>query len=380
MPPINFRPVEKRHFTDEGIAEFQNMWREVVQQVNNLTGVNGPIQLLNHIDLGGNRVMNVGAPPAGVTTDALSQQSADPKYSTAVQQKHMEALGVKMLQTTRRLGDGTQQHKISSDLNQQGSIPPTLSGPTSYTSTATSITVTYPATIQYSDQSVISIPPVSLVVTGLTAGNYFMYPYYDTSLGLGQLVADSTNGVGVPPCLFSALNINAAQTQNGDGHVPLSNGAVAVTVVASGGGSGGGSGCIRTGMMIRSKTRGVIPIDAVIIGEEIQSRSGWTMVRQKRIGRDTVFIRLMLSNGESLQVTATHPLALFSGEDKPAGELCLGDLLTMVDEREQPLQILELSVVQHSGGTVLLSCEPHHDYMVGSSTPCVVAHNAVPLK
>src|SRR5574337_855181 len=45
MPRINFRQIETRHFTAEGIAEFQNMWREVIDNINALQGANGPIKL-----------------------------------------------------------------------------------------------------------------------------------------------------------------------------------------------------------------------------------------------------------------------------------------------------------------------------------------------
>src|SRR5271154_83385 len=165
--PINFRQIQARHLTPEGLPELQDMWREVVQAINANQGVNGPATMLNNLDMKGNAIINLGAPPKNVTSAALSQASADPMYSTVVQRTAMEAVGSQMLQTTRRLNDGTQQHLISSDLNTQGSIPPSnITGTLAYTSTTTSITWTWTSIIlQLADLSYIGVQNGTLVVT-----------------------------------------------------------------------------------------------------------------------------------------------------------------------------------------------------------------------
>lgn len=242
MPPINFRPIKLEHFTPEGISEFQDMWRELIQQVNISQGVHGPIPVYNHIDLQGNRVMNVGTPPAGTTTDALSQKAADPMYSTSTQQAAMEAVGAKMLQTTRRLNDGTQQHRISTDLNTQGSVPPSnITGTLSWTTVAgVSITWTWTSIIvQYADLSSIAIPNGTLIVPGLANAQYDFFPYYDTRLGILSFVTDSVNGVGAPqiaiPSGIAAATTAAGQQQNADGRIALTATASGAQVTINGG-------------------------------------------------------------------------------------------------------------------------------------------------
>lgn len=362
---------------DPTLAELNDRLRTLTTNINVLYGFHGPIPLANHVNLNGNRIINVGTPTS--PTDALSQTSADPMYSTAVQRKAMEAVGSQMLQTTRRLNDGSQQHAVSSDLNLQGAIPPTITGQTVITSTASTITVAFPTQIQYGDLSIIAIPNAPITVTGV-AGSGYVYPYYDTVLGVGTLVTDSVNATGVPPVLFALQNATAAQVQNADGHVPLSNGGISVTVAGGGGGGGrgGGSGCIRAGMVVETQSRGVISIEAVYIGDMIRARTGWTCVKGRRVGDYNVFVRVSTSNGECVDVTPTHPICLFPGGQKEAGELNLGDVLC--GPEGIPLQILSLLTVHDTAPIVLLSCDPTHEYLVGRFNPTIVAHNQIPLK
>ena len=240
MPRINFRPITAKHLTPEGLAELNDMWREVVNQVNISQGVHGPIPVYDHIDLRGNRVINSGqAKNAG---DLLNQHAADPLYSTATQQAAMEAVGAKMLQTTRRLNDGTQQHKISTDLNTQGSVPPSnITGTLHWTTVVgTSITWTWTSIIvQYADLSSIAIPNGSLTVPGLANVQYDFFPYYDTRLGILSFVVDSVNGVGAPPIAIpsglAAATTAAGQQQNADGRIALTASASGAQVTINGG-------------------------------------------------------------------------------------------------------------------------------------------------
>lgn len=382
MPPLVHQDLLPRDLdpkVDSTLAEINRRFRELYNALNVQAGFHGPVTFFNHINLNGNRIMNVGAPKNA--SDALSQTAADPLYSTPVQQAAMEAVGARMLQTTRRLNDGTQQHKISSDLNLQGSIPPILTGLTNFTSTSTTLTFTFPTSIQYGDQSIVAIPNVPLTVTGLTNSTaYKLYPYYDTVLGIGTFVADSVNAVGVPPIAFppaasSTVLGNAAQLQNGDGRVALSSGAITATTGMSGGGGGSGGGCIRAGMVVETQERSIVPIEAVFVGDMIRARKGWTRVMARRSGTSAVFIRLETSNGEGVDVTPTHPICLFSGGEKDAGELTLGDVLCGAEG--VPLQIMSLLTVEESGPIVLLSCNPTHEYLVGKFNPSIVAHNII---
>jgi hypothetical protein len=131
-------------------------------------------------------------------------------------------------------------------------------------------------------------------------------------------------------------------------------------------------------MVVESQERGVIPIETTYIGDMIRSRSGWTRVTGRRTGASGVFVRLAMSNGEAVDVTPTHPVCLFSGGQKDAGELSLGDVLC--GPEGIPLQILSLLTVQESDPIVLLSCDPTHEYLVGKLNPTIVAHNQIPIK
>jgi hypothetical protein len=247
MPPINFRQLKPKHLTPEGYPEFADMWREAIAAINALQGVNGPAKLLANLDMNGNSIVNLGAPPAGVTTAALSQATADPMYSTSVQQAAMEIVGTKMLQTTRRLNDGTQQHTISSDLNTQGSGPPSnITGTLAYTTVAgSSITWTWTSIIiQLADLSYIGVQNGTLTVTGLSNVAYNFYPYYDTQLGILSFVASNASGNGVPPIAYltgmsyAAINTAAAQQQTADGRISLTAGAFLATINGTGGSAG----------------------------------------------------------------------------------------------------------------------------------------------
>jgi hypothetical protein len=236
--PINFRPLQKRHLTPEGYAEFADMWRELVQAVNANQGVNGQAMMLSDLDMRGNNIVNLGTPAKGNTSSALSQATADPMYSTSVQQSAMEIVGTKMLQTTRRLNDGTQQHQISSDLNTQGSIPPSnITGTLAYTSTTTTIVWTWTSIIlQLADLSYIGVKNGTLTVTGLVnATGYSFYPYYDSTLGILTFVADNVSAIGVPPIAFpSTGNTAASQAQTKDGRISLTAGNYVATTGMSG--------------------------------------------------------------------------------------------------------------------------------------------------
>lgn len=379
MPPLNYRNLLPRDLDptqDPTLSEVNARLKELYDGVNLALGYRGPVPIANHLNLQGNRIMNVGAPQAA--TDVLTTTSANPLYSTATVQAQLEATGNTILQTTRRLNSASQQQTISSDLNLQGSIPPTITGTTNYTSTSTSVTISFPTQIQYGDLSIIAIPNAPVTITGLAGGAYLIYPYFDTKLGVGTLVVDSVNGSGAPPALFStALSTsilqNAAQLQNSDGHVALSSSGIPVTVTGGGHGGGGGGGCIRAGMVIETRERGVIPIETVYIGDIIRARKGWTRVIGWKIGNAGVFIRLALSNGEGVDVTPTHPICLFNGGHKEAGELTLADVLCGAGEAA--LQILSLLTVEESSPIVLLSCDPTHEYLVGRFNPTLVAHN-----
>jgi hypothetical protein len=238
--PVSFIPVTPQDLdakSDPSLGSLNAKLAPLYRLANYLLGASGPVTLLADVNMNGNSVRNIGAPVTAA--DALSQNTADPMYSTSTQQAAMEAIGTKMLQTTRRLNDGTQQHTISSDLNVQGSIPPTnITGTLAFTTSATSILFAWTSiVIQLSDGSYKAIKNSSLNVTGLAGSTQFtFYPYYDTKLGLLTFVADNVNATGVPPVAFASAGYSpAAQAQTSDTRIALTSGGFQVT---TGGASG----------------------------------------------------------------------------------------------------------------------------------------------
>lgn len=244
MPPLIYRDLLARDLdpkSDPSLAELNQRLKELYTHANMMAGYLGTTTINGDLNLNGNRIMNVGA--AQKSTDVLTQDSANPIYATTVQQSKMEALGTNMLQTTRRLNDGTQQHTVSSDLNTQGSIPPSnVTGALAGTNTTTTITWTWTGIIiQLADLSYKAIKNGSLTVTGLTNGDtYYFYPYYDTKRGILSFVADSVNGSGAPPIAFVSTNPTPLplelQQQTADTRIALTvNSTDAAVVTGSGG-------------------------------------------------------------------------------------------------------------------------------------------------
>jgi hypothetical protein len=385
IPAINFDPCTPDDLDakkDPSLANLNRKFQQLVDGINGLIGVHGPIALANNIDMGGNRIVNMGA--ATDVGDALNQTSADPLYGKDVQKANMEAVGDAMLQTSRRLNDGGQQHLVSSDLNSQGSIPPTLNDGLNYTSTTTSITWTWNnLVIQFGDLSQTEVPDGSLAVTGLSPGvTYYFYPYYDTNIGRLLFVPGAAQGS--PSVSYTIQNTVAAAKQNADGNVPLSIGGMqGVTPNAgTGGGTGGGSGCHWAGMLVESRTRGCVAQKHIKVGEVIRSESGWTRVVRKQTGSARHWIRIALSNGEELRATPTDPVALYEGVDKQAGDLTLRDLMAGVeDNRRIPLQITRLEPLVQDDETVLITVDDEdHRYLCGLLKARVIARNFVPKK
>ena len=135
---------------------FQQHYQQLIDTVNTLCGHNGTIQLANHLDLDGNKVMNIGAPEA--PTDALSSGVALKSYSATALKPQLESTGPTPLTTYRQLNSTSQREVASSYLNallstapRSNTINPIFSG--------SSNVVTIPASIfKFADGSSVSYP------------------------------------------------------------------------------------------------------------------------------------------------------------------------------------------------------------------------------
>ncbi len=311
--------------------------------------------------------------------------------------------GVNAIGTTNKLSldsaitDGAEFARVSSDaltLNAidpskpgilaKGSIPPTWNASFTYTSAPTTVTWSWSSfTVYRADGTTTAIPNGSLVVTGLTAGtSYFFYPYWDESAAALNWVA---GGSGTPANAQSAKTNLAAQQQSLQARIPLSQGAVvaATPLSGSGGGSGGGSGnCIRQGMLVVERDRGTIPIDTCKVGDRIlgpgnggigpQGKSAWTRIVRIEILPADTFIRLHLSNYETLDVTPHHIFTLADGSPMRAERLCLADILV---GRFANVTLQKIEVIREESKKVTISCAPIHEFYAGKNSASILTHN-----
>jgi hypothetical protein len=84
------------------------------------------------------------------------------------------------------------------------------------------------------------------------------------------------------------------------------------------------------------------------------------------------FIRLHLSNAETLDVTPHHIFTLADGSPMRAERLCLSDILV---GRFGRLTLSKIEAVVEAGHKVLVSCEPSHQFFAGKHSASVLTHN-----
>ncbi|HEV2490942.1 MAG TPA: hypothetical protein VGT03_14140 [Candidatus Acidoferrales bacterium] len=257
----------------------------------------------------------------------------------------------------------------------KGSMPPTWSGAFTYASTTSSITWSWSGLVIYrADGTTTAIVNGSLAITGLTpATTYYFYPYWDDA---ALALAWVAGGAGNPANAQTAKTIAAAQQQALQGRIPLSAGAIAAATTASGtgGGSGGGSGsCVRAGMLVVSQDRGIIDIEKLRVGEIILGREEcWTRVARHEVHPADMFVRLHLSNLDSLDVTPQHVFTLADGAPVRAERLCLSDILV---GRQGNLTLKQIEVVVEDGAKVIVTCEPEPEFYAGRVSASVLTHN-----
>ncbi|MFZ0641216.1 MAG: Hint domain-containing protein [Candidatus Acidiferrales bacterium] len=283
--------------------------------------------------------------------------------------------------------DGTDFARVSTDaltsndvdptkpgVLMKGSVPPTWSGAFTYTSTTSSITWSWSSlTIFRADGTTTQIANGSLTVTSLaTATTYFFYPYWDeTQLALAFVAG----GAGNPANAQTAKTIAAAQQQALQGLIPLSAGAMTAATTASGtgGGSGGGSGsCVRAGMNVLTKDRGMVEIQLLRVGDRIRGRETWTQVVRHEVHPADSFVRLTLSNDDVLDVTPHHIFTLADEAPVRAERLCLGDILV---GSHGWLTLKKIEVIVEEGAKVIVTCEPDHEFFAGRVAASVLTHN-----
>jgi hypothetical protein len=262
-----------------------------------------------------------------------------------------------------------------------GSSAPTWSGLFVYATTTTTISLYWdgthasqPISVYGSDGSIIQKLSGSITVTGLTnATPYYFYPYYDKVRSVLGWAGSTVGGVGNPPYALTAKSNAAAAVQGAVGFSPLSVGGMTITTGAGGSGSVGGSGtCLREGMLVDCKERGIVPVETCTVGDHIQGYHDWTKIVKLVTIPCGTFIRVTVPGGNFVEVTPSHPFTLPTGRHKEAQDLSLSDVLIGTPTY---FPIEQLTVVTIQSRKVSLSCLPEHEFFSGGKVPNILTHN-----
>ena len=115
--------LKKSDLDDDNLTLLNQILANFSKGLNDATGINGPIKLANHIDLGGNSIQNVGAPES--PTDAIPNSYANDTYGAKALAPAFNALGKQVMQTYRQLSNPDQREQYSSFLNKILNTAPT---------------------------------------------------------------------------------------------------------------------------------------------------------------------------------------------------------------------------------------------------------------
>jgi hypothetical protein len=263
----------------------------------------------------------------------------------------------------------------------KGSTPSSLTSGFTYTSTTTSVTISWSGlTIYRADGTTTAITNSSVLITGLTASTtYRIYPYFDDTVSALSFV---TGGVGSPAICQTAGSNTISQAQNLQSRVPLSASSgftVATPASGSSGGSGGGSGnCLHESMLIETN-RGIVKSIDSEIGDLIRCEHGWETIEAKKVMPAEIWVCVQLTDDSEIIVTPSHPFTLPAGSDsamKRAADLSLADFLITT---KGVGTIKKIEVLEMKGQKVSITTGgPSHAFFAGKDSPSILAHNFLP--
>ena len=334
---------------------------------------------------------------AGVTT--INGHTAVAIVSGVLQQIPISTLGSTTTTPTQdNLNDGTTYNRVLATaltsnavdttkagvLAADGCFPSSIVGTTAaifaYTSTTTSVTITWSAiTVFFANGSTRSIGTGNKTITGLTASTtYYYYPYFSNG-GSSVIFVATTGSSGSPGILYTPQSPGAAQLMNLQIVTAMATSGIPVITPSSGsgGGSGGGSGlCVRSTMLVKCKERGIVSVREIHVGDHILGRTGWTEVMAHKVVPQKHFIKLSTTEG-SVQLTPTHHITTMDERSVPVANITLMDFLI---SREGYAQIKTIELVEDPlGRKVVLTCEPEHTFFAGAERPSILVSNSVPI-
>jgi hypothetical protein len=217
--PSQINQVPKLSLSNMDAVFVQN-YSQLVDAVNGLLGFNGEIPVQNHINMNGNRLMNVAAPAAA--DDAITQSVADQSYSASALQPKLQSGGSNPLTTYRILNSGSQREAQSSFLNDLfSSVPNANAIFPMVTNGSGDVTVSIPASLlTFADGSsvmlqartdILSVPAQYAISAISCTGNVVSVTCAASGLVAGQ-VATIT---GVTPSSFNGTFVLTSSTGGG---------------------------------------------------------------------------------------------------------------------------------------------------------------------
>ena len=265
-----------------------------------------------------------------------------------------------------------------------GSLPAAYSGAISYSSSSTAITWSWPIQVRRTDkaQTVVDLNG-SQACTGLNSATaYNHYPFLDDGNG-GVFDMVRTGGVGVPSWAHVGTNQAWTQEQSRADHLPLSNAPVQASTSLSGTSSGTGGGdpvCPRRRTLVEERTRGVIPVEQLRVGDYILGPAGWRRVVKIVVRDNDTWVHVNFGVDEQ-DVTPGHRFRTVEGACAKSGEM---GLETMIGMRDGGVAFPQQIAVKHElDQAYSISLEDDEElgelayiYYAGMKAPVIENHNA----
>lgn len=248
-------------------------------------------------------------------------------------------------------------------VNPLGSIPPgTCDVSFSYTSTTTTVTVSWTAgTLYRTDGTTTAIASGSQQITGLTASTtYYHGIYYDEVAGTIKLISGN-GGVGTPAMAYTTKPAAASAAMIANG-VSTFGWFTSATPASGSGGGGGSTGCCLHGEQEIELANGhLIQARDLAVDDYITGPLGPIRVVQLKSERWKEWYRVLLSDDTTLLVAGDHRFMDPAGEQIQAKELRVQQV---VQARNCYVSIVRVEVARMVADKISIEVEAPHVYFV----------------
>jgi hypothetical protein len=219
-PPVPPNQLPKPLFgPNDGVSAALQAWlSQVADTVNTHSGYNGPVGMVSHLSLGGNRLMDVGEPVED--TDAISSGVAEENYSAGVIGPQLEASGSNPLKSVRRISDPNQRETSSSYMNDlMSSVPSANEIYPLITNEGGNVQVVIPASLfTFADSSSIMLItrtdllplPAQYAIASISSSGLLVT--VTTSAASGISAGQAATIVGVTPSSFDGTFVMTSAT------------------------------------------------------------------------------------------------------------------------------------------------------------------------